>query len=50
MFAVIETCRELLKFLERSECMAHFSGTNYMTQRHTVGRVEAFELRPQPLG
>lgn len=30
------------------EYTAHFSGANYMTHRHTVGRVKAFELRPQP--
>lgn len=34
------------QILGSGEYMAHFSGANYMTRRHTVGRVEAFELRP----
>lgn len=37
------------QFFGSSEYVAHFSGANYMSHRHTVGRVKAFELRPLPL-
>lgn len=37
------------QILGSSEYTAHFSGANYKTRRHTVGRVKAFELRPRPL-